>query len=155
MRRKRTAIAIVAAVGLVVGVAFITGPAVAERILHPRDEGAFTGYVATYFPGWASSASPGVPARDLEWVKQHPDAVLAEGDAACAWLESQPDVPGLVPSGSATVGAMIGRYQRETADSTETDIDERSRSSIVAGAWGYLCHGAREAKTSPASTYDD
>ena len=147
--------AVLGAVSLVIGVAYVAGPAVAERILHPRDEDAFIAYVDRYFPGWWSSVSQEVPARDRAWVERHPDAVLAEGEAACAWLESQADVPGLVPSGSVTVGAMIGRYKQESASSTGVDVDERSRSSIVAGAWAYLCHGAREAKTSPATTDDD
>jgi len=133
----------------------VIGPAVAERITHPRDEVAFATYVDRYVPGWRSSTSRGVPARDRDWIERHPDAVLIEEDASCTWLASQPDVPSLVTSGSATVGATQGRYLQQTVGSTVVDIDERSRSGIVAGAWEFLCHGAREAHTSPASTYDD
>lgn len=137
------------------GALVVVGPAVAERILHPRDEAAFTSHVDEYLPGWWASDSPKAPARDREWVQQHPEAVLAEAEAACTWLASEPDVADLVPSGAATVGATMSRYQNETVETTGVRIDERSRSTIVAAAWEYLCHGSREAHTSPASTEDD
>jgi len=148
-----TAIAVVGV--LSAGAVVVAGPAIAERIAHPRDEAAFTSYVDQYLPGWRSSDSPGVPARDRTWVQQHPDAVLAEAEAACAWLASQPDAPDLVPSGSATVWATVRRYQDETGQTTGVDIDERSRGTIVVGAWEHLCHGSREAHTSPESADQD
>ena len=145
-------IAIIGAIGVVAGLVVITGTAIAARHANPRDEGAFVAYEDRVFPGWSSSGSRGVPARDRDWADQHPEAVLAEGDAACAWLDSQPDVPDLVPSGSATVETTALRYLEKTSESTGVDIDERSRAWIVIGAWAYLCPGTREAHTSPVST---
>ena len=153
MSNRRRLIAIIGAIGVVAGLVVVTGAAMAARTANPRDEVAFVAYEDRNFPGWSSSGSRGVPARDRDWADQHPEAVLAEGDAACAWLDSQPDVPDLVPSGSATVETTALRYLEKTSDSTGVDIDEQSRARIVIGAWAYLCPGTRDAHTSPVSTY--
>jgi hypothetical protein len=152
MRRRGIVLVVLGIVGA--GFLFV-GSGAAEAMIRVHRESQFNGYWHTYLPGWGSSASPGVPQRDRAWTREHPDAVLAEGYAACAWLAAQPQVPDLVPSGAATVDAMARRYQGATAASTNVDIDERSRSTIVVGAWAYLCPGTRDSRTSSQSASDD
>ena len=84
------------------------GTTTLDRVLYPRDEAGFVAYVDEYVPGWWSSEHRGVPGKDRTWLDQNPEAVLAEGDAACAWLAEQPAVPELVPSGTASSGVMVG-----------------------------------------------
>lgn len=153
MRRRRIVLIVLGIVGA--GVLALVGPAAAQAMFRVHRESQFSGYWHTYLPDWRSSASRGVPKRDREWARSHPQAVLAEGYAACAWLVSQPTVPDLVPSGAATVSRMSRRYQYETVATTKVDIDERSRSTIVVGAWAYLCPSTRSSRTSPQSPNDD
>lgn len=131
------------------------GTAALDRVMYPRDEAGYLDYVEEQVPGWWSSELKGVPELDRAWLQRHPDAVLEEGDAACAWLADQALVPDLVPSGAASVSGMIGRYQRATIDATSVDIHEFTRSGLVAGAWAHLCPATRETRTSPESEDTD
>lgn len=131
------------------------GSAGIDRLVYPRDEAGYRAYVDEYVPGWWSSGLKGVPERDKAWLEAHPDAVLAEGDAACRWLAEQPPVPELVTSGTATVGATAARYLDASQPVSAVDVHEWTRSGVVVGAWAYLCPATRETRTSPVSNEDD
>jgi len=147
---------------ITLGVAFVAvlavtplGTAALDRVVYPRDEAGFVAYVDEYVPSWWSSELKGVPARDHAWLESHPEAVLAEGDAACAWLADQPVVPELVPSGGASSGVMSVRYREATVNVTSLEVHEWTRSGVVAGAWAYLCEATHETRTSPESDDPD
>jgi hypothetical protein len=74
---------------------------------------------------------------------------------ACAWLASQPDAPdGIDPSGTTSVGAMIGGYVA-TRGEFPGPVSAGGMSTIVAGAWEYLCSDVRDNKTAPTGAEDD
>jgi hypothetical protein len=74
---------------------------------------------------------------------------------ACAWLASQPDAPdGIDPSGTTSVGAMIGGYVA-TRGEFPGPVSAGGMSTIVAGAWEYLCSDVRDDKTAPTGAEDD
>ncbi len=151
---KRWYVLVAALAGLAV-VGFLAGPSLARQVLHFRDVAAFQTYVVTYVDGWGSSLDPGGPARDLAWVKAHPDIVLAEGDRACVWLADQPAAPAVDPTGESAFDTVFGRYLSTTKGTSLTKLSPQGRSTVVAGAWEYLCHNAREAATAPRSLQED
>jgi hypothetical protein len=99
--------------------------------------------------GWRSSDLPGVARADQEWLSAHHDKVLAAGEASCRWLESQPAVATVVPSGEATVGAVRTRYVQATAGAPVLEVHPRTFDRVVTLAWAYLCRDIVESRTSP------
>ena len=99
----------------------------AVYITHPRDEGAFLAYVHRY------GSYDGRPER-----LNAPDSTLIEaGDHACAWLARQP--PALWRTGlSHRVAALFDAYRADMADG-----DRGLPSSVLPGAWAYLCPGTK------------
>jgi hypothetical protein len=137
---------------LVVALIFaaLVGPALARRVAHHRDQAAFSDYVATYVGGWSSSADPGGPQRDLTWVRQHPDELVAEGDRACHWLAQRPAAPPVDPSRAFSVDALAEQYVSRPPASAPP-LSAAGYRTLVEGAWQYLCWSDRRARTAPAA----
>ncbi len=121
---------LVLAVGLAV-VAFV-------HVQHPRDEEAFLSYVHE------SSAVGG--RYDFEGVDD--DFLIAEGDAACRWLQEQP-LALYRRGGEWTMGSVLDRFTQESGlPSDAWDFGHQTMQAnreVVAGlAWSFLCGASRE-----------
>jgi hypothetical protein len=44
---------------------------------------------------------------------------------------------------------LMHRYVKTSAATTQVELSRMGRRTVVAGAWGYLCHSARESATTP------
>ncbi|HVQ89182.1 MAG TPA: hypothetical protein VMT88_13485 [Actinomycetes bacterium] len=156
MRRRGWLIGGVSA-ATVACVGLLAGPSIAERLMHPPDVDGFQAYVNQYagVGSWSSSNDPGGPERDTAWVKTHPDEVLAEGNAACAWLGEQPDAPDVDPSGNTAFDTVLGKYLDDVQDFAPQELSSHARATVVVGAWAYLCHSDRASATSPRSRESD
>lgn len=148
--RSRGRIVIAACVVLAVGIG-LAAPSIARSSSSDK----FLSYVNDYVAGWGRSSDPGRPQRDLDWVKAHPQAVLAEGRRACDWLSAQDDAPAVDPTGRSEVTAMWTRYRQESHSARNTPLATYSRFVLVTGAWNYLCSADYRDKTSPQSSHDD
>jgi hypothetical protein len=98
---------------------------------HPRDADGYLSYLKKY--GEHRSVGP---------VAQLPpgDQLLAEGDAACAWLGEQPRA--LWHAEGNSIGEYVTRYLDDTSGSVRASGSGVSRRGIVAiAAWNYLCEG--------------
>lgn len=144
MRRRGVILAAVVGVALALGTQ--TAPSIAGRIAHPRDTAAFRDYVTTYV-GEGSSVGLPVPKRDHDWVAGHPDAVLALGDRACDWLSQRPSAPELDPSGEFQRGHLANRYVKQSDREEPLPLSLAGRSTVVAGAWTFLCWSEARDKT--------
>jgi hypothetical protein len=89
-----------------------------------------------------------VPQDEDDWIDQHRDVVLADGRAYCDWLTRFPEVPEVVPSGDADVGKFRLRYVQATAASTEVDVSDGARMTVLAAAGAYFCHDTVDSRTS-------
>ena len=152
--KKRGLVAASLLIAVIVGVT-LAGPSVAKRVMHHRDEAAFSNYVNTYVGGWRSSNDPRGHLRDSAWAKRHPGLILEEGDRACRWLADQRSAPDVDPSGRSTVDYMSRRYLRGTQDERIAELSSMGRSRVVAGAWAYLCSRDRDDHTAPEARYED
>jgi len=142
------------AAGLLLGTTVVGGSALAKAGSHPRDVPAFEVYVVTYVGGWANSDDLGGPERDTAWVKTHPREVLAAGDRSCNWLAQQPSAPTVDPSGRFAFETVLGRYFASSSG-TRLGLSPSGESTVVAGAWAYLCRDDRDARTAPRSLEED
>lgn len=165
--RGAAGLVVAAAVAAVVCLAS-AAPGWATQVLSPPDEGAFQAYVSAYVDGWSTSADPGAPARDKAWVTAHQAEVLAAGYRACDWLGTRPDAPLVDPTWRSDTSTLVTEYvgidpRSETQSMAATvgpqigldPLTIAGRSTVVAGAWGYLCRPTRNTKTAPASLGDD
>jgi hypothetical protein len=98
---------------------------------HPRDVDGYLSYLKKY--GNPHSAGP---------VAQLPpgDQLLAEGDAACAWLGEQPRA--LWNTEGNSIGEYVTRYLDDTGGSVPAwGAGVPGRGSVAIAAWNYLCEG--------------
>jgi hypothetical protein len=150
-RRRRIVVVVTALVAL----AIMATPFLARRLIHGRDTVAFQQYVSNYVGTWRSSADPQGPVRDVKWVADHPDLVLAEGDEACHWLAHQPSAGKVDPSGASTVSALAERYLQDTHTHSRVELSTQGRMVVVGGAWSNLCWWERRDKAAPRSLQAD
>ncbi|HVQ86636.1 MAG TPA: hypothetical protein VMT88_00490 [Actinomycetes bacterium] len=110
---------------------------------------AYYAYLDRYVVGsWSHGPEEKQQAR--EWLDSHHDLFLVEGRAACKWLEQFPEVPEIVPDGSADSSALASRFVEETADSSQMNIPKRHRVMVDRAAWAELCPGTGDSRTSLA-----
>ena len=131
------------AVGIVAALATagIGAPSIRRDVVHRPDSEAFQTYLQTYIGNWRDSRDPNRWKVDKRWAADHPDAVLAEGKAACAWLARRPDPPSVDPSGSS-MSSLVGiRYQKKNPVSKVPGVSRMGRDTTVAGAWTYCAGG--------------
>ena len=131
------------------------GPWLLHQVAHRSDPDAFQSYVATNVGHWHSRRDPGGARRDKDWFATHPDAVMAEGRAACAWLHVREDAPSVDPTGASTIAQMTSWYLGDRGTSDVPVVSAVDRRTIVAGAWRYLCWWDQHAKTAPARDEDE
>ena len=111
------------------------------------DEAAYQEYVTTYVGDYYDSRTPDAGPADRRWVTANADLVLAEGNAACAWLRTQPKAPReRTNSGPYSLTEVMTRYG---GSPTTTPLSEGGRSTIAAGAWEHLCRADRGEHVSP------
>jgi hypothetical protein len=113
------------------------------------DEAAYQDYVVTYIGDYYDSRTPDAGPADRRWVTAHADLVLAEGNAACAWLRTQPKAPRTrTNTGPYSLTEVLARYGESP---TTTPLSAGGRSTIAAGAWEHLCRSERSERTSPTA----
>lgn len=113
-----------------------------------RDEAAFQGYVTRSTPDQFATivGQPDPHQWEYEWAADHPDVVLAEGDAACRWLADRADATDDDPSGAFSIGALVGTYLRETQQPGVEAFSDAGKRTLVYGAWAHLCPETRDDK---------
>ena len=120
-------------------------------VRNARDVQGFAAYVTHTADFFATTRATStiLPDPDQRWAAEHPEAMLAEGDRACEWLNEQPNAPDVDPDLSYETHALTLRYL------SGADLDERvdqthlGQIGLVAGAWEYLCRNTRTVKTTP------
>lgn len=133
--------------------ALVAGSVAAYRFAS-NPERPFLYHAESYATGWWSSAMPGRPQRDRQWIRDHHAAVLAEGRRACDWLSARPDVPAIDPSGDSDLSSLERRYLhlvRHAAD----HLAKASRFGVITAAWNDLCPDTRDTKTVPFTDEGD
>jgi hypothetical protein len=118
-------------------------------------EAEFFGYVHENAVHFRNKELKDVTQHDRAWLDEHRDIVLADGRAACEWLEQFPEAPEIVPSGDADSAEFRARYIQQTRESTQMAVSKRTRIAVLAGAWEYLCPGTRDSRTSPSFELED
>ena len=116
----------------VTAVAF--GPAMALRVIHHRDQGAFDRHVSANVGYRQAGDEP-----DRAWAKGHPELILAEGSRACQWLSERPKAPDVDPTGRLLRDRLVARYLRDTTAEPIALISQVDRWIVVSAAWRYLC----------------
>ena len=112
-----------------------------------RDE---PGYVSDVNAEWAGSLEH--PAQRRAWAAAHRAELVQAGDAACAWLDRQPDAPRVDPSGRSAGTAVFARAKSELAG---LGLEPSLQSEVIGLAWAYLCPGWEDDKTAPLRRGDD
>lgn len=139
----------------VLGIGVLVVPDAARAVVHQRDEAAFLDYARSYVGLSWSSDRPLDDDRDRAWVRDRPNQVLVEGDAACAWLARQPRAPDVDPTGHLTSDATARRYLAGTAFARPAELSDLGRFDLVGGAWEHLCWSFRQDRTAPVSLRKD
>jgi hypothetical protein len=150
-RRGLTAVVVAGAL-LLAGAVLAIVPAFGNGELQ-RNEQLFRSDLASAFPDVPTSR-PVAPVEDRAWVKANPALVLSAGNAACAWLAQTPEVPEVVPSGTALPNVVAANYLHSEA-TDDLDINDRSRFLVVTLAWADLCPSTLAAHTSRATEAED
>lgn len=103
----------------------------------------------------AGPRGPDAKAEARQWLSSHHDVYLAEGRAACEWLKEYPEVPEVVPDGSADSSLLAKRYVQQTADSTQFSGSAHTRAQVDRAAWAMLCPSVGESRTALAFNPDE
>jgi hypothetical protein len=129
------------------------GAAVAVTVTaDPRpDPAAFREQVVFEVGDWFSSRHPHANKRDMAWAITHQEAVLAEGERACAWLTTQPPAPDQDPADPTDTtfefSFVIDRYVKSTPAGSVARLSEPGRLNLTYSAWTHLCPATAEDKT--------
>jgi hypothetical protein len=95
---------------------------------------------------WWSSAMPGRPQRDRQWIRDHHAAILAEGRRACDWLSVRPDAPATDATGDSDLSSLEHRYLHHVRHAAD-HLAKATRYGVINAAWNDLCPDVRNIKT--------
>ena len=122
-------------VAVVVAAAVVLSPAVAVagvHVTHPRDEAAFLDYFDGHLSGEDTPPTP-MPSTD---------ALLEQGDRACAWLATQPWAM-LRTDEKFRFAAMADQYLDQMSPHSDRVGPFPTQYDVAGAAWTYLCPATR------------
>lgn len=93
-----------------------------------------------------------IPSNQLAHFEAHHDLFLAEGQAACEWIAQFPQVPDIVPDGSADPALYAQRYI-DANPSSPLEVAQRRRMLVDRAAWYSLCDNTGKPRVS--GSYDE